>query len=274
MAPFTAAHLDAMTYRHLRTHHLSAEVACVTFARPDKANALNYELLAEIESLALSFRDDAGTRVVIFTGAGKHFSSGADLTDPGDHYRGPLVLRRRRSRIGERAIRALFAMDQITIAAWNGAAMGGGACIATALDLRVGADDCFMQYPEIDIGVNLMWQSLPLCVRLVGAARAKRLVVGGERVHAETLRAWGVLDDVVVPGDLLASAGAWADRYAAKPPVAAQMIKRSINQLSAGFDEAIMHMDADQNLLTQTTGDRAAAVEGYLADREAQFTGD
>ena len=75
--------------------------------------------------------------------------------------------------------------------------MGGGACIATALDLRIGADDCFMQYPEIDLGMNLMWQSLPLCIHLVGPARAKRLVIGGERVFAPTLLQWGVLDECV-----------------------------------------------------------------------------
>ena len=98
---------------------------------------------------------------------------------------------------------ALYDIDQITIAAWNGAAMGGGACIATALDFRIGADDCFMQYPEIDIGLNLMWQSLPLCTRLVGAARAKRLVAGGERIHAPTLLQWGALDDLVPRPELL-----------------------------------------------------------------------
>ena len=84
--------------------------------------------------------------------------------------------------MGERAIQAIYEMDQITIAAWNGAAMGGGAWLATAMDFRVGADDCFMQYPEILIGVNLMWKSLPLITHLAGPANAKRLVVGGERV--------------------------------------------------------------------------------------------
>ena len=56
--------------------------------------------------------------------------------------------------MGERAIEAILGIDQITIAAWNGAAMGGGACLATACDFRIGSDDCFIQYPEIDIGMN------------------------------------------------------------------------------------------------------------------------
>ena len=262
-----------MDYRHLKVEQTSPAIATVTFSRPAKANALHYEHLAEIEAAALAFREEAETRVVIFTGAGAHFSSGADLTDNAGAYRAPLVQRRRRMRIGERCISALTEMDQITIAAWNGAAMGGGACIATALDFRVGAEGCFMQYPEIDIGVNLMWRSLPLLVRLVGAARAKRLVIGGERIHAETLLAWGVLDELVPPGHLLDAAKEMADRYAAKPPVAAQMIKQSVNQIAGALDAAIMHMDVDQNLLAAGSDDRRAAIEAYLAKTTPTFTG-
>ena len=262
-----------MGYQHIsvqRTEH----IATVTFDRPERANALNYEHLAEIEEAALSFRDDADTRVVIFTGAGKHFSSGADLTDPGAAYSGPLSLRRRRTRIGERAIQALYNMDQITIAAWNGAAMGGGACITTALDFRIGADDCFMQYPEVDIGVNLMWKGLPLIVHLAGPARAKRLVAGGERVGAQTLLQWGILDELVPGRELLDKAQEFAQFYVAKPPVAVQMIKRSINQLVSALDLAVMHMDADQNLFAQTSKDRAEAIDAYLNKTPATFTGD
>ena len=262
-----------MNYRHLKIERTSPAVATVTFNRPAKANALNYEHLVEIEAAALAFREESETRVVIFTGTGAHFSSGADLTDNGSAYRAPLVQRRRRMRIGERCISALMQMDQITIAAWNGAAMGGGACIATALDFRIGADDCFMQFPEIDIGVNLMWRSLPVLVRLVGAARAKRLVIGGERIRAETLLAWGVLDDQVPHDRLLDAAREMADRYAAKPPIAAQMIKQSVNQIAGALDAAIMHMDADQNLLAAGSDDRRTAIEAYLAKTTPTFTG-
>lgn len=262
-----------MSYQHLSIEQRGA-IAIVTFNRPDRANALNYAHLAEIEQAALSFRDDAQTRAIVFTGAGKHFSSGADLTDPGEEYRVPMLLRRRRTRIGERVIHALHDIDQITIAAWNGAAMGGGACIATALDFRVGADDCFMQYPEIDIGLNLMWQSLPLCTRLVGAARAKRLVAGGERIHAPTLLQWGALDDLVPRAELLTRALEMAEHYAAKPPIAVQMIKRSVNAIEAALDRSLMHMDADQNLLAQTTDDRRTAASTYRTGKKPEFKGD
>jgi enoyl-CoA hydratase len=261
-----------MNYEHIQVER-DAHIAMVTFNRPDKANALNFDHIAEIEDAALSFRDDPDTRVVVFTGAGKHFSSGADLSDPGDAYQGPLTLRRRRIRIGERAIDALYNMDQITIAAWNGAAMGGGACIATALDFRIGADDCFMQYPEIDIGVNLMWKSLPLCVHLAGPARAKRLVAGGERIHAATLLQWGLLDELVPREDLLARARSIAEFYVGKPPVAAQMIKRSVNQIVSALDHAIMHMDSDQHLFNKDSDDRKVAIDAYLNKTSPTFTG-
>jgi len=261
------------TYENL-TVHRERSIAWVTFNRPARANALNVPHLSDIEKAALSFRDDAATRVVVFSGAGKHFSSGADLTDPGSPGPPPpLVQRRRNARMGERAVRAIYEMDQITIAAWNGAAMGGGACLATAMDFRIGADDCFMQYPEVDIGVNLMWKSLPLITHLAGPARAKRLVAGGGRGESRTLLAWGVLDELVPRADLLSTSREWAEFYASKPPIAAQMIKRSVNAIVSSLDLSVMHMDVDQNLLSAVTEDRAEALRSYREKTEPEFTG-
>ena len=260
-----------MEYRHLKVER-RGHVAVVTFNRPEKANALNARHIEEVEDAALSFRDDAETRAVVFTGAGRHFTSGADLTEP-EPAPPTLVMHRRRRRIGQRAISALREMDQVTIAAWRGAAMGGGACIATALDFRVGARDCFMSYPEINIGVNLMWSSLPLLVRLVGPARAKQLVMGGERAPGPRLLDWGVLDEMVDGHQVMDRALAWAEHYASRPPVAAQMIKRSVNAISSALDGAVMHADFDQHLLASATSDAAAAVDAWLAGREPEFAG-
>ena len=260
-----------MEYRHLEVERRGG-IAVVTFNRPEKANALNARHIEEIEHAALSFRDDAETRAVVFTGAGKHFTSGADLTEP-EPAPPTLVMHRRRRRIGQRAITALREMDQITIAAWRGAAMGGGACIATALDFRIGARECFMSYPEINIGVNLMWSSLPLLVRLVGPSRAKQLVMGGERAAGPRLLDWGVLDEMVDGHRVMDRALTWAEHYASRPPVAAQMIKRSVNAISSALDGAVMHADFDQHLLAAATEDAAEAVDAWLAGREPHFEG-
>lgn len=261
-----------MNFRYLRAEQRGA-IKVVTFDRPDRANALNYDFLVEIEACAHALRDEPETRVVIFTGSGKHFSSGMDLNDASG-YDGPLVLRRRRTQAGARAINALYGIDQITIAAWNGGALGGGACLTTALDFRIGARDCFMQYPEIDIGMNLMWQSLPLAVHLIGPARAKRLVAGGERIAAQTLLDWGMLDEMVESTELMPRALALAEFYVNKPPVAVQMIKQSINRIVSALDHSIMHMDVDQNLLTRTTQDQPEALAAYLAKRPPILRGD
>ena len=261
----------ASDYENL-TVRRDGHVATVNFNRPARANALDHAHLADIEHVALGFRDDTETRVVIFTGTGKHFSSGADL-DGGGPVAGSLLERRRLARMGERATLAVCGMDQVTIAAWNGAAMGGGAVLATAMDFRIGADDCFMQYPEIDIGVNLMWKGLPLLARIAGPSRTKRLVIGGERVHAGDLLEWGILDVLVPRPELLATAHEWAGRYAAKSPIAAQMIKQSVNAIVSAFDAAIMHMDVDQNILSAMTRDRDAAVQAYRSGTTPHFTG-
>ena len=261
-----------MTYEHVIVER-EGEIATIRFNRPERANALHYEMIAEIEAAALSFRDDIESRVVIFTGAGKNFCAGADLGDSGAGYSGPLIQTRRRRRIGERAIQAILEMDQITIAAWNGAAAGGGGCFAMAADFRVGTEDTLLFFPEVDLGLNLMWRSMPLCVSLVGPARAKRLMVGGERVRGQALLDWGLLDEMAPQDQLLSKTREMATFYAGKPHIAAQMIKRSINSYSTALDRAVMHSDVDQFLLSQSTDDHPIAARAYRDKKRPDLTG-
>ena len=94
-----------MDYQHIKVER-GGEIAVVTFNRPERANALNARHIQEIEHASLSFREDAMTRVVVFTGAGKHFTSGADLSkrQPGENPE-PLMLRRHRRRAGPPRVR-------------------------------------------------------------------------------------------------------------------------------------------------------------------------
>ena len=260
------------TYNHLRIEK-SGNIARLIFDREEKANALSRAFLIEIKDACLSFAQDIDTRVVIFSGRGKHFSSGADLSSSPNNDASRLK-KRRDSRAGEEAILALLNMDQITIASWNGAAMGGGACIATACDFRVGTPTSFMQYPEIDIGVNLMWKSLPLLINLIGPSRSKRMVIGGDRIEGEELHAWGILDKLVSEQELNEETISLAQKYARKAPIAAQMIKQSTNNIVNALSNEIMHMDFDQNLFTAQTRDRSTAIKSYLDKTAPDFEGD
>jgi len=249
-------------------------VATVTINRPEKRNAITNEMMEDIERVARDFAKDEQTRAIIVRADGRDFSIGADLSQP--RFQGDpqsMLIRRRQLLLGGNMMRALREIHQPTICAVQGIATGGGACISTACDFRIGADDARIGYGEVKVGINLMWHALPVCVHLVGPARAKRMIMSGKLFDAATLRDWGFLDEVVPRTDLDAAARAWAEEYAALPPIAVQMIKRSINQVSGALDQAIMHMDADQWLLATTSADFKEAVGAFFEKRPPRFTG-
>lgn len=264
-----------MAYRHLKIEK-DSHVAVLTLNRPEKLNALNVDLMNDIIHAAEAFHHDEETRVVIFTGAGHSFSAGVDLGDPDGIARlatASDLMKSRLLQLGPRMIRAIYEMDQITIAAVNGTAAGGGACIAAACDFRMGAEDCGVGYPEVKLGMNLSWLALPMCVRLIGPARAKRMVILAEIEKAKTLLEWGYLDQVVPADRLLEEAKQMAAAFAARPAMAAQMVKRSVNAIASALDPAIMHMDADQFLLTMKTGDYQRQIAAFLKRKGSTHRG-
>jgi enoyl-CoA hydratase/carnithine racemase len=249
-------------------------IATVTLNRAERRNAINAPMMAELEGLSRGFAADEQTRVVIFRAEGRDFSVGADLTAP-PSAGGPasLLMRRRTATFGAALMRAIQEIPQPTICAVHGIATGAGACIASACDFRIGAETARIGYGEVKLGINLMWNAVPICVHLVGPARAKRMIMTGALFDAATLERWGFLDEVTAAADLDARAQAWARTYAALPPIAVQMIKRSVNQVAGALDQAIMHMDADQWLLATQSDDYREAVAAFFEKRDPAFKG-
>ncbi len=251
-----------------------AAIATLTIRRPEKRNAITNAMMEDIERIARSFAGDEQTRAIIVRAEGSDFSIGADLSQP--RFQGDpqsILMRRRGLELGGLMMRALQEIHQPTICAIQGIATGGGACIPTACDFRVGADNARIGYGEVKMGINLMWNAVPVCVNLIGPARAKRMIMSGRLFDAPTLLGWGFLDEVVSAADLDSTARAWAEEYASLPPIAVQMIKRSINRYAGALDQAIMHMDADQWLLAAHSEDMKEAVSAFFEKRKPAYTG-
>lgn len=263
-----------MTYHYLDLE-TSGPVTTVFFKRPEKLNTLSQDVHDELFALCEALHQDAETRVVVFSGRGENFSAGSDLTDPAmaRQANATRLEQLRFLRSGPRTIRAIYEVPQMTIAAINGFALGGGACIASACDFRIGADNCRVGYPEVGLAMNLSWVSLPLCVHLVGPARAKEMVILARKEKADTLLNWGFLDEIVPLEQLLKRAQEIAALYAAQPPIATQMVKRSINAIVSALDQSIMHMDADQFLLTRSSEDCSEALQAFFEKRKPDFKG-
>src|SRR6201996_4936991 len=172
-------------------------IAVVRFDRGDGINALSPEAMRQLTSVARSFEDDAETSVVVLTGSAKTFSAGFDLKDPEGRARKTMDLGalRRSLKVGPRLTRAWQEMEQVTIGAIEGFCIGGGVALAVALDFRVMADDAHMRVPEIGLGMNMSWQSVPRMLHLIGPARTKQAVIlAADRISAGDAHQWGLVE--------------------------------------------------------------------------------
>ena len=212
-------------------------VATVTLARPDRRNSLSDEMLADLAAAFAELRDDASTRVVIVTGAPPVFSAGADAPfkkGMSEEEQRKMFTSRKSQfrRLFERANTLLEGLEQVTLAAVNGHAVGGGWGLTLACDFRLAAAEAEFWIPEVDLGVPLGVATTTRFVRYVGAARAKEIIIGGRRYAAAEALTLGLVNEVH-PGARLADAAfAYAERLAAKPFRPMAEMKARINALA------------------------------------------
>ncbi len=212
-------------------------IATVTLNRPDRRNSLSDDMLRELAAAFAELRDDAGTRVVVVTGAPPVFSAGADAPlksrMPAEERRRVFLEQKSQfRRLFERANALLENLEQATIAMINGHAVGGGWGLTLACDFRWAAAEAQLWIPEVDLGVPLGVASTARFVRLVGPARAKEIIMEGRRYSADEAQALGLVHRVV-PGDGLAKAvREYALRLAAKPFRPLAEVKARINAIA------------------------------------------
>lgn len=183
----------------------------VTLNRPDKANALTHEMLSQLAGI---MEDAQDARVVILTGRGKIFSAGADL----EAARAGLAV----SDVWERLSAAIAALPGLSIAALNGTLAGGAMGMALACDIRIAVPAAKFFYPVMKLGFLPQPSDPARMAALIGPARTKLILMGGQKITADEALRYGLIDRIVDPEDLAAQAQALAaDTLAAKPEIAA-----------------------------------------------------
>jgi len=219
-------------------------IATVTLNRPARRNALSDPLLTELGTAFAALRDDATTRVVILTAAPPVFSAGADAglkssMSPEERRQAFQDRKSQFRRLFERATTLLENLEQATVAAINGHAVGGGVGLTLACDFRWAAAEAQLWIPEVDLGVPLGVGTTTRLVRLVGPARAKEIVIEGRRYTAAEAQALGLVHRVVPGAQLAEAVRVYAGELATKPFRALAEVKARINAIArVGIPEA------------------------------------
>jgi 2-(1,2-epoxy-1,2-dihydrophenyl)acetyl-CoA isomerase len=249
-------------------------VATITLNRSDALNAWVRELGEELLDALDRAAEDPAVRAVVLTGAGRAFSSGADLKEGGefDKHGKPDVLTRLRA-VYNPVIVKVRTMPKPVVAAVNGPAVGIGCSLALAADLVVAAESAYFLLAFVNIGLTVDGGSSASLAARVGHTRAFEMAFLGERIDARKAESWGLINRVVPDDELGAATEALVARLAAGPPGSYAATKKLLNdRLYPGLED---HLDAEA-VLQQERAVSADFVEGVLAfmqKRPANFTG-
>lgn len=203
------------------------QVAYVQFNRPKALNALNTEFLKEIDSFVSEVTHDHEVHVIVFTGQGKGFIAGADISEMAElDPRGGMHF----GAFGQTVFEKLEKLSKPTIAAINGFALGGGMEFAMSCDIRLAGQSAKFGQPEVGLGIIPGFAGTQRLPRLVGLAKAKELIFTGDVISAEAAMSIGLVNQVVPDEELMGKAEEMARKIGKNAQVAVRYAKKAINE--------------------------------------------
>lgn len=241
-------------------------IATVTFRNPKKLNAWDGQMLGELKTALEEIARNDEVRVVIFTGEGRAFSVGADMSwftpDPATHQF------RLQARYAHDFFDALEALEKPVIAAINGVCVGGGLEFALSCDLRVAVEEARFGFPEVNAGIIPGSGGCSRLARLVGVGNAKELILTGELISAAEAKQIGLINAIAATGQLMDKSREYAEKILRRGPLAVGMAKQLINtslSVDAATGRFLERLGQSVLLTTQD------AQEGFLAFREKRL---
>ena len=248
------------------------KIAWLILNRPHRLNTLNKEMMDEMSRALRELKEDKDTRVVVLRGEGdRAFSAGADISA----FVGVTPLTGAElARMGQRMFTEIEEFPKPVIAAIDGFALGGGCELALACDFRIASDRSQLGQPEVNLGLIPGWGGTQRLPRLVGLAKAKELIMLGERISADEAKRIGLVN-LVVPADKFEEeVRNFALKLAAGPPVALKLAKRCLNKgTQAGLDVGL-ELEAEAFAAIFSTEDVMEGVEAFFSKRRPNFKGE
>jgi len=260
-----------MAYTTLLVDKKEDGIAVITVNRPDKRNALNAQVIVELDAALTELDADASVRGLIVTGSGeKAFVAGADISELAKAT--PIEARALALR-GQRVFDRLERFRAPVIAAVNGFALGGGCELALACHLRIAADHAQMGTPEVKLGLMCGYAGTQRLPRLIGRGRALEILLSGEMVAADEAFRIGLVNRVVGKDALMTEAMGLMKKVLANAPLSLQYTIDSVNAgLDMSFEDAQDHEATLFGVLC-STADKTEGTSAFLEKRPAKFQG-
>lgn len=254
-------HAGTMSYETIEMLR-EGPLMTVRLNRPDKRNAINRQMHAELQDVCHKLTDDTDTRVVLFEGAGKGFSAGADMSEWTDSQSADELAVRHISGVGSRTSNAIDALEQVTIAAVHGFAVGGGLVFTVCCDFRVAGDQTWFSIPEVELGLPLGWNALPRLAREMGHTRALELTITCDRFDAKRGADYGLVTHLVPEADVHAKARELAEKIISRPPLPVALTKATMNAIKRSSEMgAVAYADSDLLLYSRLHAQRRKRLE-------------